>query len=129
MVKYLGEPEAPYQGDDGGAKTSVNMWGGSQKDTSPQAVKGLNTGSMARPAIEGYLAGFGRSPAKEGIAIGIGNDSSVGFGPGGFATKGFGSMTGSKLSNADTSKAMPKHMIAPKPDSDFMAAEGTFPSL
>jgi hypothetical protein len=129
MVRYLGEPEPAYNGDEGGAKTKVNMWGGSQTDTTPDAVKGLNTSSMAKPSLEGYLMGFSRSPAKAGIPSGIGPESNIGFGPGGVATKGFGSLVGSKNLNVDTGKAMPKHMIAPKKDSDFMASEGTFPSL
>lgn len=126
MVRYLGEAEPTYNGEDGKARTKTNVVGADLKDD--VRIKGIGGEDLNTPHLQGYLQGFAQSSPKAGVPATIGPESSVGFGPGGAADKNMGSNQKGQALQGQV-KSTPKNMVAPNANSYFKDDEGYFPMV
>lgn len=127
MVRYFGEPEGTYHGEDGKARTKTNQVGADLKDD--VRIKGIGGEDLKTPHLQGYLQGFAQTNEKNGVASGgIGHGTNVGFGPGGSADKNLGSNQKGQALQGQVPAAQPSN-VKKQDRSYFMDAEGTFPMV
>ena len=122
MVRYFGEPEGTYHGEDGKARTKTNQVGADLKDD--VRIKGIGGEDLKTPHIQG----FAQSNQKNGIAVGIGHESNTGFGPGGAADKNLGANQKGQALQGQVS-AKPPNNVKKVDRNYFMDNEGTFPMV
>ena len=126
MVRYFGEPEGTYHGEDAKARTKTNQVGADLKDD--VRIHGLGGEDLKTPHLQGYLQGFAQTSTKKGTAVGLGHESNTGFGPGGKADKALGANQKGQALTGQKPGAH-KNMVSEKTDSYFLQSEGTFPAV
>jgi hypothetical protein len=118
MVRYFGEPDPVYVGEDKEAKSKVSAYGQELPEKTKPGMECLGEVSLGSPGVAwGAVQGFGASSPMNGIPFGLGEQSNCGFGPGGVANPDFCSYGGKAVASSTKSTLQ---QGAPTPDSLFL---------